>query len=276
MKYLASILLSLFFCVVVAQKEETVTFKYVQDVDLKLHILFPDSIIEKDKRPAIIFFFGGGWLSGDINHFRPQAEHFRTRGLICVLAEYRVFGRNKTSPFIALSDAKSAMRFLRKNAGFYNIDPDKIIASGGSAGGHLAAALASIKGFDDPQDDLQISTMPVALVLFNPVLDNGPGGYGYDRVKDNYREFSPYYNIVRGLPPTVIFLGTKDNIIPVKTMEQYTSSMRKMGNICELHLYSDQDHGFFNLSKNKNNPYFYETLNEADMFLVKLGYLKDK
>jgi len=276
MKYFVVFVVCFLFNIALfAEKEDTVVYKKVQDIELKLHILYPENMKDNDKKTAIIFFYGGGWLSGDINHFRPQAEHFKNRGLICILAEYRVLGKHKTSPFIALSDAKSAMRFIRAHACQFKIDPYKIIASGGSAGGHLAAALASIKGFDDTQDDMGISTMPVALILYNPVLDNGPGGYGYERIKDKYKEFSPFYNIKAGLPPTIIFLGTNDNIIPVKTMQEYTSDMLSKGNRCELFLFSGQNHGFFNLDK-KDNPYYYETLKVADEFLVKLGYLNEK
>lgn len=63
------------------------------------------------------------------------------------------------------------------------------MVSGGSAGGHLAAAIASIDGFNDATDDLSVSCKPNLLVLFNPVLDNGPEGYGYDRVKSIIRNF---------------------------------------------------------------------------------------
>ena len=76
-------------------------------------------------------------------------------------------------------------------------------------------------------------------MLFDPVLDNGPGGYGYDRVKKHYKEFSPYYNIKEGLPPTIIFLGTNDNLIPVETMEKYRDNMLELGNVCDLYLYED-------------------------------------
>lgn len=147
------------------------------------------------------------------------------------------------------------------------------MASGGSAGGHLAAAIASIDGFNDAMDDLSVSCKPNLLVLFNPVLDNGPEGYGYERVKKHYKEFSPYYNIKEGLPPTIIFLGTNDNLIPVDMMEKYRDNMLKSGNVCDLHLYKDQQHGFFNYGRN-NNVYYYDTLKKMETFLNRFGYIK--
>ena len=87
-------------------------------------------------------------------------------------------------------------------------------AGGGSAGGHVAAAVATVPGLNAPGDDLSVSCLPDALVLFNPVYDNGPGGFGYPKLKDRYREISPMHNLREGMPPTIVFLGDQDKIDP--------------------------------------------------------------
>jgi acetyl esterase/lipase len=107
-------------------------------------------------------------------------------------------------------------------------------------------------------------------VLFNPVIDNGPGGYGYERIGNAYKDFSPLHNIREGAPPTIIFLGTNDNLIPVETAEYYQKVMEKVGSRCELYLYEGQGHGFFNY---RNPEYYKKTVFEADKFLQSLGYL---
>ena len=122
-------------------------------------------------------FFGGGWNSGKVTQFKPHAEYLSSRGMITVLADYRVKTRHQSNLFDAVADAKSAIRFLRQNSKKLNIDKEKIVASGGSAGGHLAAAVASVSGLNDPKDNLKVSAKPNALVLFKPVFDNGPAGY---------------------------------------------------------------------------------------------------
>ena len=127
-------------------------------------------------------------------------------------------------------DAKSAVRYVRNNAAKWGIDPNKIVASGGSAGGHLAAATAVIEKYNDPNDDLSISCVPDALVLFNPVIDNGPGGYGFERIGDAYKNFSPIHNLRKDLPPTIFFLGTNDALIPGETAKYYQTVMQKTGN----------------------------------------------
>ncbi|MDZ7720772.1 MAG: dienelactone hydrolase family protein [Balneolaceae bacterium] len=108
------------------------------------------------------------------------------------------------------------------------------------------------------------------MILFNPVIDNGPGGYGYDRIGDAYKDFSPLHNIKKGAPPTILFLGTNDDLIPVETAKYYQKVMENVDSRCELHLYDEQEHGFFNY---RNFEYYKKTVSEADSFLQSLGYL---
>lgn len=252
-----------------AQSQDTINYKKVDATNLYLEIIKPHNFDEAKVYPAMVFFFGGGWTGGSRTHFSYHAEHFAEKGIVCFLADYRTKKNSNTTPFESLKDAKSAMRYIRENASKLNIDPNKIIASGGSAGGHLAAATALITGFNDELDNLEISCVPNALVLYNPVIDNGPGGYGYERIGDAYPTFSPLHNIKKGAPPTVFFLGTKDKLIPVETAKYYQVVMQKIGSRCDLHLYENQDHGFFNFA---NSEYFKKTLATTDLFLQSLGY----
>ncbi|NND09269.1 MAG: alpha/beta hydrolase fold domain-containing protein [Saprospiraceae bacterium] len=248
---------------------QTEDYKVVGEDTLRLTIL-RDSTTTDQRNPVILFFFGGGWVGGNIGQFRPHAEYFAGRGMTAVLADYRTRAKHGTSPFDAVADAKSAIRFLRKNAQHLAIDPDRICAAGGSAGGHLAAAAATVPGLDDASDDLTISCKPNVLVLFNPVYDNGPNGYGYERILDRYGEISPMHNLVRGVPPTIVFFGTEDPLVPVETAEAYLQRMRALGNRCDLFLYPGQKHGFFN---HKFEKYYRETVYQTDVFLQSLGYL---
>ncbi len=248
------------------------TYKSVDTVDLAMRVYYPETMETKAPFPAIVFFFGGGWVNGNLEQFAPHARHYAKRGMVAVLADYRVERRHGTTPFDAVRDAKSAIRFLRDRANDLRIDPEKIVAAGGSAGGHLAAAAGTVNGLEEPGEDHGISSRPNALVLFNPVFDNGPGGYGFDRVggEARYREISPIHNISPDTPPTVVFLGTNDDLIPVGTAVEYARRMDEAGVYCEVHLYGQQPHGFFNA----RSPEFYEkTVSAADEFLRWLGYL---
>ncbi|WP_269522756.1 alpha/beta hydrolase [Coraliomargarita parva] len=251
----------------------TPIYKQVGDVELKLHIFNPVGHDASQQRPAIVFFFGGGWIGGSPSQFFPHCDYLASRGMVAISAEYRVESRNGTSPQECVMDGKSAMRWVRAHAGEWGIDPNKILAGGGSAGGHVAAATATVEGFNEAAEDASVSCKPAALVLFNPVYNNGPEGYGYDRVEDYWEDFSPAHNLSAETPPTIVFLGTKDAHVPVTMAEAYKSIMESFGGRCDLHLYEDQPHGFFNHTEERM-PYYKATVLEMDKFLVSLGYLE--
>lgn len=252
------------------EKSADLVYKQINSTTLHLYIINPSNFNTRKTYPVFIFFYGGGWVNGDINQFERQAKYFASRGLVTVLADYRTAKKNNTTPFEAVRDAKSAIRYLRIHADSLHINPAKIIAGGGSAGAHLAAA-ADLTQLEDKGENLQISSRPNALVLYNPVFDNGPDGYGYERIGNRYPEISPLHNIKAGAAPTIVFLGTKDKLVPVATAELYKKKMKEAGNRCDLFTYQDQQHGFFN-----SEAYFYKTVKEADIFLTSLGYLKGK
>ncbi len=267
----------LIFCFIflstICSAQEQVVYKEVNATKLLMDVYYPEKIDSSKRYPAMVFFFGGGWVSGERSQFINQAKYFSKRGLICFLVDYRTKSKHNTTPFECVKDAKSAIRFIRKRATYFSVDTTGIIASGGSAGGHLAAATALIDSFSEATDDLSISCIPNVLVLFNPVIDNGPGGYGFEKIKDAYKNFSPLHNIKKGAPPTIIFLGTNDKHIPVETAAYYKKVMEKVGSRCDLKIYEGQSHGFFNY---KNLEYYKRTVMEADAFLVSLGYLKNE
>ncbi|MFI4910725.1 MAG: alpha/beta hydrolase [Sedimentisphaeraceae bacterium JB056] len=248
--------------------DKIIDYKSVGDVTLKMSIFNPESHKESDQKPAIVFFSGGGWVKWSPDQFFRQCEYLASRGMVAIYAEYRTQNHYGGSPKECVKDGKSAMRWIRSHAKELGINPDMIAAGGGSAGGHVAAATATLSGFNEDGEDTSVSCKPNALVLFNPVFDNSVDGYGYDRVQEYWKEFSPMHNIDENTPATIVFLGTKDKLIPVETAEKYKKIMEKAGNRCELFLYKDQTHGFFNHDR------YYETLLEADKFLTSLGYLK--
>lgn len=256
-------------------KPDTITYKVIDTVSLSMVFHCPPKFKESKKYPTLVFYFGGGWNGGTIGQFRPQAEYFASRGMITVLVDYRVRNRHKTTPYESVADAKSAIRFLRKHADELNIDPDKIAASGGSAGGHLAAACGVLPGLDEQDEELSISSKANALVLFNPVFDNGPDGFQNERMGERWRAISPAHNITEEAPPTIVFLGREDHLIPVSIVEKYKAKMDSVGARCELFLYDGAGHGFFNNYK-YDGKFYTLTVRETDKFLKSIKYLKGK
>lgn len=135
----------------------------------------------------------------------------RTRWTIFLFTAYRSEEAYGGTPFDCVEDTKSAMRYVRQHAGKWNIDSGKIAAGGGSAGGHLAAAVALLPGLNSPSDP-DVSCIPNALVLFNPVYDNNKDGYGYSRVQDRWREISPMRHIGEGAPQISSFLARETRL----------------------------------------------------------------
>ncbi|MEN8124686.1 MAG: alpha/beta hydrolase [Bacteroidota bacterium] len=272
-KNILIILLISLFAYSFSFSQEQILYKQLDTTNLYMEVYHPENIDTAKKYPVVVFFFGGGWNTGSIKQFEPHAKYFSQREMICFLVDYRVKKRQQTTPFESLKDAKSAIRYIREHAEEMQIDTSKIVAAGASAGGHLAAATALIDGYNENTDNLSVNCKPNALVLFNPVIDNGPGGYGYERIGNEYKNFSPLHNIKKGSPPTILFLGTNDVLIPVETAKYYQKIMEKVESRCELRLYEGKGHGFFNYIKIE---YYKKTVLEADRFLQSLGYLKNE
>jgi acetyl esterase/lipase len=255
------------------------TYRKVGDTDLKVWIFEPAQKSAKPL-PAIVFFFGGGWSGGSPTQFEPQSRHLAARGMIAIVADYRVKTRQDAKPADCVSDAKACVRWVRANAARLGIDPERIAVGGGSAGGHLAASVATLPGLDTAKDDKSVSCLPNALVLFNPatVLTAFPGldlkGFGAGLDKEKFgcepTEISPIHHVKKGTPPTIIFHGKSDTTVPYSTVEKFAEVMKAAGNRCELVGYEGQPHSFFNKAK------YAETLAAADDFLVSLGYLPAK
>jgi len=209
--------------------DKQVIYKTVGDTELKIHIFNPAGHKLSDSRAAMVFFFGGGWNSGSPSQFYPHCSHLAARGMVCMAADYRVKSRNGTTPRESVMDGNSAVRWVRKNAGELGIDPGRIAAGGGSAGGQVAAATGMTVGVEEENEGPGISSQPNALVLFNPVFDLGPDGYEHKRVKDFWQEISPMHNIDANTPPTIVFFGTKDDLVPVDTAVKYKALMEGNG-----------------------------------------------
>jgi len=248
-------------------------YKTVEDRSLKLYVHSPAK--GNGPFPAIVFFHGGGWRAGRPTQFNHHAERLAERGIVSIQVEYRLLERTgKLPPEVCVRDAKSAMRWVKAHASQLKLDPRRIAAGGGSAGGHLAAFTGMVKGLDDPADDLSVSPIPAAMALFNPVFDNGPSGYGYDLIGERYKEFSPFHNITAATPPAIVFVGSQDKLLPVSTVERFCASARTAKVKCEYRVYEGQPHGFFNYRNEGDNRLYKETLAETEKFFESLGWIR--
>ena len=255
------------------EPDRTLVYKTAGDVKLALEVFLPPDHKPEASRPAIVFFFGGGWVGGSPKQFYPHCRYLASRGMVAVSAEYRVRNRHGTTPWDCVRDGKSAVRWVRANARQLGVDPKRIAAGGGSAGGHVAACTGTIDGLDEPGEDAAVPSRPDAMALFNPVIDTGPGGYGYSRLKEKYKEISPVEHVEPGVPPTILFHGTGDTTVPLANCRDFQERMKKAGNRCELLTFEGASHGFFNYGRGDGTA-FVETVRAMDRFLIELGYLE--
>ena len=238
------------------------TYKTTPAKTLKVLTHFPDDWKPGDKRPAIIFFFGGGWVAGTPIAFERQATYLAQRGMVAVRADYTL----KKGPAVCVDDARDAIRWMRKHAKELGIDPDRIASSGGSAGGHLAACL----GCCPCPEKEEISSKANAMILFNPVLDMellAKNAKKFDLTESTAQAISPQRHYTKADPPAIMFFGTADFL--VSHGKSFLKKAKELGTRTELHLADKQPHGFFHKS-----PWYERTLLESDKFLVSIGYLK--
>ncbi len=249
-----------------------IVYKTTPQGELKLNVFSPAGEVQITAlRPCIVFFFGGGWTSGSYLQFVPQAEYLASRGIIAISADYRIKSIHKTTPDKCVEDAKSAIRWVRGHATELGIDPGKVIAGGGSAGGHLAACTALVKAYDAESDDKSISAIPNAMVLFNPALNistlfkaRGTG----DTVTSlaDAEAITPNLYIAKDTPPAIIFFGTADAL--KVGGDEYVKKATALGLRAEMWTAEKMPHGFFN-----KEPWIQVTAKKMDEFLTSLGYL---
>jgi acetyl esterase len=250
--------------------DKTIVFKQTPQGELKLHLYLPKDWKASDTRPGIVFWFGGGFVRGTPAQFYHQAEYFAGRGLVCACAEYRVKNPHGTGIDKCIEDARSAMRWVKTHHAELGIDPERVIASGGSAGGTLALLVTLGNGPDGAGEDTSVSLKPCALVLFNPALGEfvsnilSRGGEGREALA---KQLSPLNAPQKGMPPAIFFFGTADRLM--EPSHEFCEKALTLGNRCEFWTAAGMPHSFFN-----RPPWHDSTLRKADEFLTVLGYLK--
>lgn len=251
--------------------DEVITYKTVENgkLPLTLNVFKPAGWLPTDKRPVLVTFHGGGWAAGDPSTQYYMADRLAKRGWVGISVKYRLTNKHHpgTTPFDAVKDARSAVRYVRAHGAELGINSDKLVVNGGSAGGHLAAATALFDDVNDEADDLKISTMPQLMVLFYPVIDTGPAGYGNQLVGENWKTISPVDRVVRGLPPTLLLHGDRDTVTPYAGAKLFHERMIAAGNACEL-ITGKGGHGYFTYEQASLD----QALAQVDRWLKEQGY----
>jgi acetyl esterase/lipase len=264
------------------------TYKQTPQGPLALVVDYPADWKAANRRPAIVFFGGGAWMSESIEQFARQAAYLAGRGMVAIRAHYRVAAVHHTEPNAAVEDARTAVRWIRAHASDLGVDPHRIVAAGGSSGGHVTACTVQCLLNAPAGEDTTISSRPDAMVLFNPILDlvtairfrPGPAASPSlvmswealqryttliaDTVLQSH--LSPARHVSRGDPPTLVFFGARDLLL--LQGRAYVAALVADSVHAELFVADSVSHGFFNMS-----PWFERTLYRTDEFLASLGYI---
>jgi acetyl esterase len=183
------------------QGAESFIYEQIDGASLRLHVIDPPYHRKSERRAAIVFFFGGAWAVGTVRQFVPQAQYLAQRGMVAIVADYRVRCRQGSTPEDAMVDARRAMRWIRSHATDLGVDPNRLVASGGSAGGHLAVSTALFDGTETSGEDRDTSSKPNALILLNPWLGvAAPADKAF--LPDDYHVMAPLEHMRNDLPPT--------------------------------------------------------------------------
>ena len=225
-------------------------------------------------RPTIVFLFGGGWVAGNVSQYIPQARYFAARGMVTVLADYRVFCRDHATIIDEMSDVKASVRWVRAHATELGVDPSRIAVSGQSSGGHLALTTAMFEDLDP--DANRVSARPDLLLLFYPCVDiTSP----QDRIYSVFvagahgQDVSPLFHVTGGLPPTIIFHGDADPLYAGARL--YCDREKAAGNACEFVTFEGAPHGFF-FAPDPKHDWYERGLHGMERYLVAAGYLAAK
>jgi acetyl esterase/lipase len=250
--------------------DKVVVYKKVADRELELRLFLPEGWAATDKRPCLHLIHGGGWGGMDPSRMYPFAADFAKRhGMVGISVQYRLYQPGTATVFDCVKDARSSVRYLRSHAAELGIDPGKILVSGGSAGGHLAAATALFDGVNEETDDLKVSCRPDAMVLLFPVIDTSAAGYGQAKIGDRWQELSPVHHVRAGLPPTLTFHGTGDTVTPFSGAKAFHEAMLAAGNESVLDVNEGGKHGYLMFEE----ALYEDTLAKTAAFLTRLGFL---
>jgi acetyl esterase len=243
--------------------------------NLQLAMHYPPAWKPDDRRTAVLFFSGAHKVQPDKNgklpplaaeraerglpvvnrgpgeNHVPFCDAFARRGFICMRVEYRTRGKDGVLPGEDIADAMTAMRWVRSHAGLLGIDPDRVVAAGGSSGGYLAASLFAFEDrFPVAAGEAPVSARPNAIILYSPLVDwleVGSMSESFLVVLNGDKELgakiSPARHWRKDCPPTLVMVGTEEP--PFLTVKAFAEKWQAAGAAMELFVADGGKHGFF-------------------------------
>ncbi|MGL4336367.1 MAG: alpha/beta hydrolase fold domain-containing protein [Turicibacter sp.] len=255
---------------------ELLNVRWIRDVEyinresetLKLQILVPKDINdEMINRPTVVYVPGSAWHKQNVLDSVPRLTKLAEKGFVIVLVEYRP---SEVAPFPAqIHDVKAAVRYIKENADVYGIDTEKVVIFGDSSGGHTSLMVGftgeqdltekndahfkydcSVKGVIDFYGPTDISRMNDVPSTQNHIEKSSPEGFliGQKHVLKNLELVKPtivmnYIAQDKVIPPTLIFHGDKDRLVPFNQSILLVEALEKYNKDITFYKVQGADHG---------------------------------
>jgi acetyl esterase/lipase len=246
-------------------RESDIIYRRKQGVALTMDVFRP----AKPNGAAVLWMVSGGWVSSHEAINPGYAKPFTDAGYTFIQVVHGAAPRYKVDEIV--EDMHRAVRFVRFNAKRFNIDPNRIGISGGSAGGHLSIMMGGFGTLGDPKaaDPIDRENSKVqAVACFYPPTDlmnygkEGAKAIDIPMLKSYWPAFgvndstsaadrdkiaakiSPMMGNLKDVPPTLIVHGTSDILVPIQQSERYVSALKAAGRTAQLEVRPGKGHGW--------------------------------
>ena len=259
----------------------TQVYKVIDTLELTIDVFEPDT--DEKSRNAIIFFHGGGWVFGHAGEFHGACKRYAEKGFVTFSVEYQLsinddesYPHPNITPYECVLDTRSAVRWVRKNAERFNINPDMIAVGGQSVGGQLTLMTALADSINEETDDLSVDPTPNLMLLYSSTVNTMEAwcdrifGEGDPRIW----EISPHHNVRSGMPPAIEFHGLDDNIVKFWTVRQFEKKTKSYGNEFEVVTYEGRGHYLGEGNEKYSRLFDEEIMERTDEFLAKYNFMK--
>ena len=212
---------------------------------MNLFVYKPKGWKAADRRPALVYFFGGGWTKGTPLKSASWGSWAASQGMVGIVPDYRTKNRFGTSPLESVADGRAAFNWVVEHAGELGIDPAKVVVGGNSAGGHVAlwTAITKTPPGSDPAEAPKVK--PAALFLSSAVTDTSMAtGYTPSRFGVNARALSPVDQLDEKMPPVLMFHAEDDKLVNYNTAVAFQKKLTASGNFCDLVTVPKGGHNF--------------------------------